>query len=247
MSDPLTSSASTLFQWGNISVRQPENILKVGTDAILLGSWVAGIEINPSSILDVGTGTGILSLLMAQRFDQAIIKAIDTDIHAVACAKENFIQSPWNTRMSALHEDVFIFAETKMQFDLVICNPPFYFGDLKSPDISRSTSKHTMHSIEEWMHALASKVSAAGFLAIVIPYDKSQEWIEKANECTLFAGHRMDVRSYKEDLRPVRSMLVFRRQLRKPETLEITIYDKPGTHSQAYQTLTKRSKRQYIK
>ena len=108
--------------------------MKIGTDGVLLGAWTS-VENNPFSILDIGAGTGILSLMLAQRSHAQQIEAIEIDGDAYEQCAENFENSPWNDRLFCYHASLLEFVEeVDDTFDLIICNPPFYSEDYKSND-----------------------------------------------------------------------------------------------------------------
>lgn len=114
--------------------------MKVGTDAVLLGTLTAPTE-EPFSILDIGTGCGIIALMMAQRFENATITAIDIHSGSVEQAQENFQATAWNERLHA--ELTPVQALSRQKFDLIVSNPPFFENSLKAPEISRSNARHT--------------------------------------------------------------------------------------------------------
>ena len=117
--------------------------MKVCTDACLFAAWVAAYlqknKINPGSILDIGTGTGLLSLMLAQK-TLALIDAVEINIDAALQAKENFNASPWKQRLNVFETGILQY-NTQMKYDLIISNPPFFNNDLLSPDKNKNTAK----------------------------------------------------------------------------------------------------------
>jgi tRNA1Val (adenine37-N6)-methyltransferase len=149
--------------------------MKVCTDACLFAAWVSSV-IHDSDIyiLDIGTGTGLLSLMLAQRFE-GTFDAIEIDEAAFGQAKENFSSSPWSHRISAFHEGVQSFAPSK-KYDLVICNPPFYENELKSPDQRRNLALHDASlTISELVPLVKRFLTGNGRFAVLLPAARAQE------------------------------------------------------------------------
>lgn len=133
--------ASDFFNFQQFVIRQSHAAMKVGTDSDLLGALCAG----GNRILDIGTGTGVLSLMLAQRFAQAQITAIEIDENAVIDAQYNFEQSKWADRIKLIHTSLqdYLSSNTLSMFDAVVCNPPYFDRSLECPDQGRSRARHT--------------------------------------------------------------------------------------------------------
>ena len=117
---------SSYFQFKAFRVRQSHSAMKIGTDGVLLGAWVQLLE-SCKTVLDIGTGTGLLSLMLAQRYAQISLHAIEIDAAAAAEAQFNFEQSPWHERLRLEQSDFVTFsAQKNLVFDHIVCNPPFY-------------------------------------------------------------------------------------------------------------------------
>lgn len=134
-----------IFHYRQFDIHQEHAAMKVGTDSDLLGTLCEG----GSRILDVGTGTGILSLMLAQRYPKAEITAIEIDENAIIDAKQNFSESPWHDRISLHHIAFQEFLVKQEQagmmdyYDSVVCNPPYFDKSLECPDLSRSRARHS--------------------------------------------------------------------------------------------------------
>ncbi|MDP4618886.1 MAG: methyltransferase [Sediminibacterium sp.] len=138
--------ANTFFQFKKFIVHQAHTLMKVCTDACLFGAWAAHDQelINAKSILDIGTGTGLLSLLLAQANNNAIITAVEIEPAAAIEAASNFKLSPWADQLNLVHDDIQNFGNhANTVYDIIITNPPFYEGDLKSPDENKNTAAHS--------------------------------------------------------------------------------------------------------
>ncbi len=135
--------ANDYFQFRQFTIHQQRCAMKVGTDGTLLGAWASLPEEFPTNgvpqILDVGTGTGLIALMMAQRYSDAYITAIDIDADAVAQASENVASTPFASRIRVTHCDV---ADAEGCYDAIVCNPPFFTHALHSPDDKRTLARH---------------------------------------------------------------------------------------------------------
>ena len=146
--------------------------MKVGTDGVLLGSWEA-IHGTPSHILDIGTGTGLLALMMAQRFPTAHVTAIDIDEGALADAADNISASPFSSRITLAGESLQTFVahpSACCQYDVIVCNPPYYDNSLQPPDTSRTTARHTgTLPFRDLARAAFRLLSPSGDLCVILP------------------------------------------------------------------------------
>lgn len=171
--------------------------MKVCTDACLFGAWVREtLRTTPTPVtraLDIGTGTGLLSLMLAQNSDM-YIDAIELDPDAAQQAKQNFALSPWQQRLSVTAGDIRLLAPNPV-YELIVSNPPFFAGDLKSPDSRRNTALHSEHlSLPELFRAAVTQLSATGSLALLLPYHRREECLALAANAGLHATQMADVR-----------------------------------------------------
>ena len=150
--------------------------MKVGTDGVLLGAWsnvsaTGGQAVKPKRILDVGTGTGLIALMAAQRNPDAHITAIDIDPDAVRQAKENVCASPFAERITVLQAD--FRQDLEGMFDAILCNPPYFENALRCPDASRSTARHDdTLTFDELAQRAASLLRPQGTLSVIIPFER---------------------------------------------------------------------------
>jgi tRNA1Val (adenine37-N6)-methyltransferase len=140
--------------------------MKVGTDAVLLGAW-ANIE-KAASILDCGTGSGILALMAAQRNVKASITGIELDPNAADQASENCAQSPFKQRIAIRCANIFEFNEC--QFDAILCNPPFHAGYVLPPNSQRKDARHASGGLKDWFKTAYRLTGAEGTASFVLPY-----------------------------------------------------------------------------
>nr|WP_315192832.1 methyltransferase [uncultured Flavobacterium sp.] len=161
--------------------------MKIGTDGVLLGAW-APIDNHPFSILDIGTGTGIIALMLAQRSAAQQIDALEIDEAAYEQATDNFENSPWNDRLFCFHAglDEFI-EEPEDEYDLIVSNPPFYSEDYKTENESRDLARfQDAMPFEQLLEAADLLLSENGIFAVIIPFKEEENFIALAKEFELY-------------------------------------------------------------
>lgn len=208
-----------MFTFKQFAVHQDRCAMKVGTDGVLLGAW-ARVE-HCGRILDVGTGTGLVALMAAQR-SSAHVVAVDLDADAVAQAADNVASSPWGERIRVFGCDVRVLDDVS-RFDAILCNPPFFENSLKSPDVARTMARHTdTLSFDELARSAVRLLAPGGELSVVIPYDRATDMTVSAACCGLFATRQTIVVPV-EGGKPKRILMAFTRQgaPHTPETLYI--------------------------
>ena len=227
------------FKFKKFDVSHGQSSMKVGTDAVLLGTWVE-VE-GCSKALDVGTGTGVISLILAQRFPQLIIDAIDIHSESIEEAQFNFEASPWNNRLSAEHISLQNKDVTATHFDLVISNPPFFEAGNLSPIEERSKARHTKTLDYNTLITTSSKLlTDGGLFAVVLPFSVEGKFSEKCNANGLRLWRRLAFQP-KGDKPPERILLQFRKSNTVPlEADEVLIhYNSDGTWTDGYKNLTR--------
>lgn len=159
------------FRFKQFEVNDSECAMKVGTDGVLLGAWAEPNCNTPCSILDVGSGCGLISLMLAQRFDTATITGIDIDDSAVEQSRTNFANSPFADRLQAHCIPLQQYRlEDPMPFDLIVSNPPFFQESLHCPDAKRTTARHTSTlSYKELLWHAARLLPRNGSLQLILP------------------------------------------------------------------------------
>ena len=167
------------FKFKQFTVYQDKCAMKVCTDACLFGAWTAacGSQLKAHSLLDIGTGTGLLSLMLAQKLPDVIIDAIEIDQAASQQAKENFEASPWKERLNVYNTSIQQFASTaKHKYDIIICNPPFYENDLKRNNAKRNMALHSAEiRLEELIKISGDLLKDDGKLFILINYNRTEK------------------------------------------------------------------------
>lgn len=185
----------TVFRFKQFEVKQTDSAMKVGTDSVLLGSLVKAHY--PKRILDMGTGTGLLALMMAQRFNEALIDAVEIEEKAFAEATFNATQTVFANRIKLVHQSVQEFAQTTNEtYDLIVSNPPYYevensFGiEAKS----RSHARHTTSlSFDELLQSILKLLSENGSCWMILPVMEAERVIRKAEQSGLYCSHQISV------------------------------------------------------
>ena len=176
-----------MFTFKKFSIEQNRCAMKIGTDGVLLGAW-APIEHNPNQILDIGTGTGIIALMLAQRSNAAQIDALEIEENAYEQATDNFENSPWNDRLFCFHAGLDEFMdEPEDEYDLIVSNPPFYAEDYKTNDEQRDLARfQDALPFEDLIEAADLLLSENGILAVIIPFKEEERFLALANEFELY-------------------------------------------------------------
>ena len=175
------------FQFKQFSIHQDKTAMKVGTDGVLLGAWVK-INENADSVLDIGTGTGLIALQIAQRYDCQTIDALEVEPNAFEEAVDNFENSAWSDRLFCYHASLDEFVnQIDDTYDVVISNPPFYNSTYKELEQKRALARHakslTFKSLLEHTSKLLSK---KGTCAFIVPYEEEINFLEIAAHNNLF-------------------------------------------------------------
>jgi tRNA1Val (adenine37-N6)-methyltransferase len=199
------------FTFKQFSIEQDKTAMKVGTDGVLLGAW-APVNHNPFSILDIGAGTGIIALMLAQRTSAEQIDALEIDEEAYEQAVDNFENSPWGDRLFCFHAglDEFI-EEPEDEYDLIVSNPPFYAEDYKTENDQRDLARfQDAMPFEELIEAADLLLSENGIFAVILPFKEEQKFISLAKEFELYPTKITHVKGTpKSEIK--RSLLAFSR------------------------------------
>jgi tRNA1Val (adenine37-N6)-methyltransferase len=225
------------FRFRQFSVDDTQSTLRIGTDAMLLGSWAN--PGNAGKILDIGTGCGVLALMMAQK-SEGMLEAIDIDHSSVIEAGSNFAQSPWPSRISAIHISLQEFASrAKAEYGFIITNPPYFTRSLKSPSVRVNQTRHDDSlSLNELAGIVSLLLTPEGSFALILPSE---------------AANRFQVTCAYKGLYPLRTLVVYpkpsspakrilmefsKNKIENPLNAELTILDASGKYTPEYLTLT---------
>jgi tRNA1Val (adenine37-N6)-methyltransferase len=176
-----------MFQFKQFAIEQNRTAMKIGTDGVLLGAWTP-LENNPFSILDIGTGTGIIALMLAQRSSAEQIDALEIDDEAYEQATDNFENSPWNDRLFCFHAGLDEFVEEpEDEYDLIVSNPPFYQEDYKSNNEQRDLARfQDAMPFEDLIAAADLLLSENGVFCAIIPFKEEETFLALAKEYELY-------------------------------------------------------------
>lgn len=175
------------FNFKQFSIEQNRTAMKIGTDGVLLGAWTP-LENNPFSILDIGTGTGIIALMLAQRSSAEQIDALEIDENAYEQATDNFENSSWNDRLFCFHAGLDEFVEEpEDEYDLIVSNPPFYQEDYKSNNEQRDLARfQDAMPFEDLIEAADLLLSEKGVFCVIIPFKEEENFLALAQEYELY-------------------------------------------------------------
>jgi len=221
------------FRFKNFDIQQSEKVFRVGTDGVLLGA-LAQIE-QARNVLEVGTGTGLISLMLAQRNPSAQFLGIDISEEAALLTRNNFEQSPFRSRLTNIHQDFKQF-ETDRKFDLIISNPPYFEASDSSKDkIARQTIELNFLQL---ISRSAALLTGEGIFSVIIPYEAGESFTTVAEQSGLFMNRRVEIRGIQQS-KPKRLILEFSLKEIPLTVLDFTIEKSPRQYSDQYLELTK--------
>ena len=226
------------FQFKKFTVYHDLCGMKVGADGVTLGAW-ARVE-DAQSVLDIGSGSGLISLMLAQRSDNAVIDAIDIDYSSVQQSQTNFSNSPWSSRLNVFHQSLQHFASsTEKKYDLIVSNPPYFQNSLKAPDLKRSTARHTdtlPHS--DLIDYSISLLNTHGNLCLILPVEEAIQCIQYAESKQYYCIEKVYVYP-NPNTKAKRMLLKFSFEKKDCQTAEITIESERHIYTPEYSALVK--------
>ena len=229
---------NSYFRFKQFTIQQDRSAMKVCTDSCILGAWAALRLKEEKSILDIGSGTGLLAIMLAQK-SGATIDTIESDPDAATQTTENILSSPWANQIRGFKGDVREYS-FEYRYDFIITNPPFYESDLHSPELKKNKAKHDLSlTLEELIAILRSRLSAGGRFSILLPWHRFEFFEKLAAEKDFFILEKLTVRQTPKH-KPFRSVCLFGFQ--KPAKLiskELQIKDGSGKYSPEFIELMK--------
>lgn len=230
-----------MFQFKQFTIKQERAAMKVGTDGVLLGAWVPLIN-NPYNILDIGAGTGLISLMLAQRSLAQHIDAIEIDEDAYEECVENFEESPWGDRVFCYHADLEEFCdelfEEEEEYDLIVSNPPFFSENYSSGDEKRDQARfQEALPFDMLIECSQALLSDNGIFAVIIPFKEEENFIQLCASVNLFPLKITRVKGH-ETAEVKRSLLAFSRIEQQPLIDELVIEIDRHIYTDAYKALT---------
>jgi tRNA1Val (adenine37-N6)-methyltransferase len=226
----------SIFKFKQFEVDQAGCAMKINTDGVLLGA--SANHPAPKTILDIGTGTGVIALMLAQRFPEALIHAVEIDGQAAETAEKNFQLSVFNDRLSIHHEAIEKYSHSG-QFDLIVSNPPFFVNDLKSEEFRKGIARH---ADEDFFSMLVKKSSALladeGMIWLILPVKQADEVIGIAAHYNLSLVERVHIHS--DQHKPTfRQMICLKKGEAVLKESDFYIYASLKEHTAEYKELLK--------
>ena len=223
------------FTFKQFHINQQHCAMKVGTDGILLGAWADVSDCQ--RILDMGTGTGLVALMLAQRsHEHCQIEAVELDPLAAQQAEENFKASPWHNRLHLTHQDVQTYCQqTTHQFDLIVANPPYFAQGIECKNDERALARYVQQSHLDWLNWAASCLSEKGKISFVLPYEAGKTLI---NSTALYCIKQTNVIT-KTGKAPQRMLLTFSREHLPQVKDSLVIYNENNQYTEEFIALTK--------
>lgn len=230
------------FQFKEFIVQQDKTAMKIGTDAVLLGAWCA-VTVEVDSILDIGSGTGIIALMLAQRSDAMTIDAVEIDENAYEQTVENFEQSDWGDRLFCYNASFQDFAQEMQEedevYDLIISNPPFYTDEFETENKARNKARFTSAlTFEDLLFGVSKILSENGTFSTIIPHKEEDNFIQIAEKNKLFLNRVCRVKG-NETSAIKRSLLTFSYQPLELIEESLTIEIERHQYTQQYIDLVK--------
>ncbi len=212
--------------------------MKVGTDGVLLGAWADTTD--AQTVLDIGTGTGVIAIMLAQRSRQAVIHAVEIDEASCAQARENMKNTPWANRLYAHLDSIQHFAQNNnLHFDLIVSNPPFFSGGTLSNSQNKTSVRHTIKLPHgDLLSAVRTLLSPQGKFCLILPYLEGLRFREMATFYNLYCSKTTEIRPRND--KPVeRLLLQFERHVKKLEKNTLVLQDSGvGNWTPGFRALT---------
>ncbi|GAA0564003.1 tRNA1(Val) (adenine(37)-N6)-methyltransferase [Chitinophaga japonensis] len=233
---------NSYFRFKQFTVHQDRSAMKVCTDACIQGAftarYLAGRAVPVQQVLDIGAGTGLLALMLAQQLPAAAITGIELDAAAAGQAAENFAASPWATRLQVTQTDV-RYMPAARQYDCIITNPPFYEGSLQSSNVLRNQAMHaTTLGYAELLDAIATHLAADGLFSVLLPYAAFGTFRQLAAAPGFFSQEILEIKqSPRHDY--FRTVGIFSRVTTSPVLHSLTIYDEHNRYTPEFTALLK--------
>jgi tRNA1Val (adenine37-N6)-methyltransferase len=233
--------SNPFFQFKQFTVYQDKCAMKVCTDACLFGAWVAeeviSNKLKPISILDIGAGTGLLSLMLAQKL-KCTVDAVEIERGDFLQCRDNFEQSAWSEQLNPFWTDIKKF-QTGKQYNLIISNPPFFDNDLKSGSKEKNRAKHNLLlNLNELFIEADRLLSKEGYFALLLPHHRKDEGIKLAKVKGFFLSAICNVQQTPNHP-PFRTMFLFQRKEIAYIETGIIIKEEDGQYSEAFTALLK--------
>lgn len=231
---------SAPFQFKQFNIKQDKCAMKIGTDGVLLGTWTM-LKSEPRNVLDIGTGTGVISLILAQRFGTSEIEAVEIDGAAFEQAIDNFEESPWGDRLFGYHASFQEFFQEvdDEKYDLIISNPPYLSPTKKSENNIRNTARfEDALPFEHLFYGASKLLEEEGIFAIIIPFDRENLVVEIAAKMHLIPSRITRVKGTVKSI-VKRSLIEFQFSANAVEENELILEKERHVYTNEYRALVK--------
>ncbi|RYE21650.1 MAG: methyltransferase domain-containing protein [Sphingobacteriales bacterium] len=235
----MSRPATSIFRFKQFNVDQDGCAMKINTDGVLLGALAAAEQ--PKTILDIGTGTGVIALMLAQRFNYAKIDAVEIDTTAADTARRNFAGSPFNDRLTshAVGFKEFFEADPNKKYDLIVSNPPFYIDSLVSPVERKNIAKHAdVDFFSDLINSVVWNLNKQGSCWLILPVNTAGLVKSITAQNNLYLQKSIAIHSFKTD-EPHREILCFGLEQNELIKNKLVIYDEPQVYSSDYRSALK--------
>lgn len=225
----------SVFQFKQFTVHQSASVMKVGTDSMVLGAFVHAK--NPRHILDIGAGTGVISLMLAQQFDSARVQAVEIDKESAEECRINFTKSPWSGRLEVIQGD-FLESDFRDKYEVIVSNPPYYQTRKENFDARKSQARHEAAlPMEPMLQKVYALLKEAGAFWVIVPMEVQGKWIKSAKSIGFYCTRQIHIYGKQGgDLK--RYILVFEKNSKETSVTKFTVRDNQGRYSDAYVELT---------
>jgi tRNA1Val (adenine37-N6)-methyltransferase len=226
----------SVFRFKRFEVDQSDCAMKINTDGVLLGAIAAHAA--PTRILDIGTGTGVIAMMLAQRYEQALVDAVEIDKPAAIRAATNFKKSVFAERLMVNWADIAAF-KSDNHYELIVSNPPYFVNDLKNPEARKGIARHTHEDFfAALLHKVARLLSKEGVFWVILPVKQAEHLVVNAVLSRLFPAKIIHVYSdiYKTEFRQI---VCFSFCNQPPVHENFYIYETEGVYTLAYVNLLK--------
>jgi tRNA1Val (adenine37-N6)-methyltransferase len=225
-----------IFRFKQFEVDQAGCAMRINTDGVLLAALTESNQ--PQTILDIGTGTGVIALMLAQRFPNAAVEAVEIDEQASITARKNFQSAVFKERLNVVHTAIEHY-ETELKFDLIVSNPPFFVNDLKNTVERKGIARHTDELFFETLIAkVAALLTETGSFWFILPVKQAELLVEKASAFNLYENHSISLHS--DAQKPAfRKLVGLGSSISSPATEHFYIYESEKVYTTAYKNCLK--------
>ncbi len=228
--------SNSYFSFKQFTVHQGDCAMKVTTDACIQGAWTP-VPKEAKQILDIGAGTGLLSLMLAQKTPSAIIDAVELDEKAAMQARKNFVDSPWADHLNVICSDIQGYT-AEHKYDLIISNPPFFNHSLKGPEEARNNARHTTTlTYEDLFKSIDANLNTGGLASVLLPRPESDLWEKLVEKNGWHIHNSLHVKDNDNAIVKRIVFLLGRHSPDKRQTQQLVIKQSDGSYTEPFKQL----------